>query len=116
VDEASSLKILQDSTAPQSRKDSSDWLQGYCYQMWRCRHNAYRGDGAFGQFMIVMPDQDAALAITAETADMQEELNLVWDYLLPAFKDTILPENKNVNKKAFGKNCISSFTEYSKYA
>src|SRR5438105_4934099 len=90
VEEASTAKIMQDPNAPQSRKDSSDWLQGYCYQMWRCRHNAFRGDGAFGQFMIVMPEQDAALAITAETSNMQEEINLVWDYLLPSFKDGTL--------------------------
>lgn len=86
VEEASTMKIMQAPDAPQSTRDSSDWLQGYCYQMWRCRHNAFRGDGAFGQFMIVMPEQDAVLAITAETPDMQEELNLVWKYLLPAFK------------------------------
>ena len=91
IEEASTMKIMQDPNAPQSKKDSSDWLQGYCYQMWRCRHNAYRGDGAFGQFMIVMPEQDAALAITAETPDMQEEINLVWQYLLPAFKEEKLP-------------------------
>jgi hypothetical protein len=30
------------------------------------------------------------LAITAETPDMQEEINLVWNYLLPAFKETQL--------------------------
>jgi Beta-lactamase len=90
VKEASTVKIMQDPNAPQSKKDSSDWLQGYCFQMWRCRHNAYRGDGAFGQFMIVMPDQDAVIAITAETPDMQEEINLVWKYLLPAFKESKL--------------------------
>ncbi len=95
VHEASTVKIMQDPNAPQSKKDSSDWLQGYCYQMWRCRHNAYRGDGAYGQFMIVMPDQDAALAITAETPDMQEEINLVWKYLLPAFKNGRLPADKD---------------------
>ncbi len=93
VKEASTEKIMQDPSAPQSKKDSSDWLQGYCYQMWRCRHNAYRGDGAFGQFMIVMPDEDAAIAITAETADMQAEINLVWQYLLPAFQKDKLPAN-----------------------
>ncbi|HET9826380.1 MAG TPA: serine hydrolase [Chitinophagaceae bacterium] len=93
IEEASTMKILQDPNAPQSRKDSSDWLQGYCYQMWRCRHNAFRGDGAFGQFMIVMPEQDAVLAITAETPDMQEEINLAWKYLLPAFKSNKLPIN-----------------------
>ncbi|MBO4557297.1 MAG: serine hydrolase [Bacteroidales bacterium] len=60
-----------------------DWHQGYCYQMWRCRHNAFRADGAYGQYIIVMPDQDAVIAITADVANMQTELNLVWDYLLP---------------------------------
>ena len=39
---------------------ASDWTQGYGYQFWRCRHGLYRGDGAFGQFCIVMPEQDAA--------------------------------------------------------
>lgn len=99
AEEASTVKIMQDPTASQSKKDSSDWLQGYCYQMWRCRHNAYRGDGAYGQYMIVMPEQDAALAITAETTDMQEEINLVWEHLLPAFKDGKLPANKKAYRK-----------------
>lgn len=94
VEAASSAQILQSPDAPQSRRDSSDWLQGYGYQMWRCRHNAYRGDGALGQFMIVIPDYDAVVVITAEAPNMQEEINLVWDHLLPAFQDQPLPENK----------------------
>jgi CubicO group peptidase (beta-lactamase class C family) len=63
-----------------------DWTQGYGYQFWRCRHNAYRGDGVFGQYCIVMPDQDAVLAITGDidVFEMQQPLNLVWDILLPA--------------------------------
>jgi hypothetical protein len=40
-----------------------------------------------------MPDQDAVIAITAETADMQNEINLVWDYLLPTIKTNKLAEN-----------------------
>jgi CubicO group peptidase (beta-lactamase class C family) len=70
-----------------------DWDQGYGYQFWRCRHNAYRGDGAFGQICLVMPDQDAVLAITADTRDMQAELNVVWETLLPAMQATALPED-----------------------
>ncbi len=62
----------------------SDWDQGYCYQFWRCRHHAFRGDGAFGQYCIVMPDSDAVVAITSGVHDMQAVLNLVWDKLLPA--------------------------------
>ena len=62
----------------------SDWDQGYGYQFWRCRHGAYRGDGAFGQYCVVMPEQDAVIAITSGVKDMQAVLNLVWDKLLPA--------------------------------
>lgn len=70
-----------------------DWDQGYGFQFWRCRHGAYRGDGAFGQFCVVLPDQDAVIAITADTKDMQAELNVVWDKLLPAFHYVALPAN-----------------------
>ena len=59
-----------------------DWHRGYCYQMWRCRHGAFRADGAFGQYIIVMPVQNAVLAVTADVGDMQTELSLIWDYLL----------------------------------
>lgn len=63
-----------------------DWTQGYGYQFWRCRHDAYRGDGVFGQYCIVMPEQDAVLAMTSgiDVFDMQQPLNLIWDMLLPA--------------------------------
>jgi CubicO group peptidase (beta-lactamase class C family) len=70
-----------------------DWQQGYGYQFWLCRHNAYRGDGAFGQFCVIMPDQDAVLAITSGVGDMQAVLDLVWEHLLPALKPMELPEN-----------------------
>ncbi len=69
-----------------------DWDQGYGFQFWRCRHNAYRGDGKDGQFCIVLPDHDAVIAITANTRDMQGELNIVWDKLLPAFRDQPLDD------------------------
>jgi CubicO group peptidase (beta-lactamase class C family) len=67
-------------------KPDSDWSQGYGFQFWRCRHNAYRGDGAFGQYCLVMPDQDAVLAITSGLGDMQRVLNLVWAHLLPEMR------------------------------
>ena len=66
---------------------NNDWTQGYGFQFWRCRHNAYRGDGAFGQLCIVMPDQDAVAAITSGTSDMQGLLNAVWNHILPAFRN-----------------------------
>ena len=86
VEEATTFKIDNAPGMSQDRKDSSDWRQGYCYQFWRSRNNSYRGDGAFGQYALVLPQEDAVIAITSETPNMQEELNLVWQYLLPAMK------------------------------
>jgi len=77
----------------------SDWEQGYCYQFWRCRHGFYRGDGAFGQFCIVMPDQDAVVAITSGTKDLAGVMNLVWDKLLPGMQPGHLPANPDADKK-----------------
>lgn len=86
VNEATTFKIDNAPYDTQDKKDSSDWKQGYCYQFWRSRHNSFRGDGAFGQYALVLPEQDAVIAITSETMDMQGELNLVWKYLLPALQ------------------------------
>jgi CubicO group peptidase (beta-lactamase class C family) len=94
IEEATTFKIQQPPPHDanlETAKLTSDWLQGYCYQFWRCRHHAFRGDGAFGQFDIVMPDQNAVVAITCETSNMQAELNLVWDFLLPAMTGNPLP-------------------------
>ena len=65
---------------------ASDWEQGYGFQFWRCRYGVIRGDGAHGQFCIVMPELDAVIAITAGTRDLQGVLNLVWAKLLPALQ------------------------------
>jgi hypothetical protein len=72
---------------------NADSIQGYGFQFWRCRHNIYRGDGAFGQLCIVMPDQDAVLAITGGYADMQQVMDLAWEHLLPVMSADTLPEN-----------------------
>ena len=69
---------------PYFQPENSDWVQGYGYQMWRCRHNAFRADGANGQYILVLPEQDAVIVTTAHIPNMQQEINLIWDHLLPA--------------------------------
>lgn len=76
-----------DGTAAGAR---SDWQQGYGYQFWTSRHG-YRGDGAYGQFCLVLPEHDAVIAMTAATEQMQRVLDLAWRHLLPAFGPEPLP-------------------------
>jgi CubicO group peptidase (beta-lactamase class C family) len=91
VEQATSKQISND--AESHSKIGPDWVEGYGFQFWRCRHNAYRADGAGGQFIVVMPDQDAVVAITADSDNMQAELDAIWDHLLPAFGAKKLPAN-----------------------
>ena len=59
----------------------------------------YRGDGKDGQFCIVMPKYNTVVAMTADNQDMQAQLNLVWEHILPALKDKQLLDNKKARRK-----------------
>ncbi|MGW0916117.1 serine hydrolase domain-containing protein [Streptomyces sp. NPDC002784] len=81
---------VAEATRPHTANDDGpmggeDWRQGYGLQFWMSRHG-YRGDGAYGQFCLVLPEQDAVIATTAATVAMQKLLDMVWTHLLPAFR------------------------------
>ena len=95
--ENATRKQVDNSKGPHAK--NPDWAQGYGYQFWRCRHDCYRGDGRDGQICLVIPQHDAVIAITAKTRQMQDQLNLVWEILLPAFESKPLPENKAERKR-----------------
>ncbi len=98
IDKATSFHIQQPGEDKKDRpKAQNDWLQGYGYQFWRCQHGAFRGDGAFGQFTIVLPDQDAVIVMTSENKNMQGQIDLVWQHLLPAF-DAKAPQAADLNR------------------
>jgi CubicO group peptidase (beta-lactamase class C family) len=67
-----------------------DWRQGYGFQFWMARHG-YRGDGAFGQFCVILPEHDAVVVTTAYTLEMQAMLDAMWAHLLPGL-GTITPD------------------------
>ncbi|QDP96544.1 serine hydrolase [Microlunatus elymi] len=73
-----------------NREGGPDWQQGYGYQFWIARHG-FRGDGAYGQFCVMLPELDAVVAITSASNDLQAVLDAVWDELLPGFADAPLP-------------------------
>ncbi len=87
LDEATRWQVSNAGTS-----ESADSVQGYGYQFWRSRHGAYRGDGAFGQLVVVLEAQDAVLVTTGGIAEMQLVLDLAWTHLLPAFDAPITPE------------------------
>ncbi|WP_067625520.1 serine hydrolase domain-containing protein [Alicyclobacillus acidiphilus] len=85
-----SMEWIAEATRSQVENGSDpddDWNQGYGYQIWRCRHNAYRFDGAFGQMCLIMPDHDLVLALTSGSRQLRPTLNAVWEHILPGLQE-----------------------------
>lgn len=58
----------------------------YGFGVWRCSlRGAWRADGAYGQMLLILPEQRAALAITShlEGRAGSDILRAVWEELLP---------------------------------
>jgi len=74
------------SSAAASHKEAKN---GYGYQCWRCSvEGGYRGDGAFGQYTVVLPQEDMVIAINSGEQDMHDLLDLFFDTVLPTL-DTV---------------------------
>jgi CubicO group peptidase (beta-lactamase class C family) len=94
---------IQQATSKQVSNGSdptSDWEQGYGFQFWRSKLGSYRGDGAFGQYCLVLDKYDAVVAITSGTRNMGAVMNLIWDVIVPALEnDQPLPPDTAVQQK-----------------
>ncbi|MHC1787416.1 MAG: serine hydrolase domain-containing protein [Christensenellales bacterium] len=63
----------------------SDWEVGYGFQFWMSKHGRFRGDGMFGQVMMIDEKNDLALAVTAGLNDMGAQMDA-----LHALMDSLL--------------------------
>lgn len=68
---------------------AKDCRAGYGYCIWRCGSapNAYRADGMFGQFGIVLEDYDATITVTGANAMEQDALDYLFQFFPRAFLD-----------------------------
>ncbi len=63
---------------------TADWSAGYGYQFWRNSFGGFRADGMKGQYVIVLPEQEAVIVMTAHLSNMQIPLTIIAETLLPA--------------------------------
>ena len=64
-----------------SGNPNPDWKAGYGFQFWRNEKLGYRGDGAYGQLLVIVPEKQLVIALQAESSNMQKELNAIWALL-----------------------------------
>lgn len=92
--EKSTIRQVSNGSNPDSY-----WDQGYGFQFWRNITYGYRGDGAFGQFCLVLPEFDMVIAINSGTNDMGGVMKIIWDELLPNLREGKLDENPAAQSK-----------------
>jgi CubicO group peptidase (beta-lactamase class C family) len=75
------------------KKQIDEGRQGYGYQMWPCEYpTAARLDGAYGQYVLIIPEKDMVVVITECTAiDGIRQRRLVWNRLMPQVAEEALP-------------------------
>lgn len=62
-----------------SMNGTPDWCAGYGYQFWCNAREGFRGDGAFGQLCVVLPEHNMVFAVQTELGDMQKEMDAVME-------------------------------------
>ncbi len=62
-----------------SNNGTEDWTSGYGFQFWMNAREGYRGDGAFGQLVVVLPERDMVVVEQSYTMDMQKQMAAVYE-------------------------------------
>ena len=60
-----------------SAKQVENGADGYGYLFWRGAQNSFRADGKYGQFAIVLPDDNAVIAVNAECREQGRLLDFL---------------------------------------
>lgn len=68
----------------------------YCFHMWTCSYKgSVRADGAYGQFIYIIPAKDMVVSITQCTTDdiKKKEEQLIWKVLIPGVGNKSLTDD-----------------------
>lgn len=103
IKESTAVHIYQIEEPTFEQEMYDEAAQGYGYQIWRSTHNAYRADGAYGQYILIMPEQDALLITTAKASDMRKILSLFWEHLFPGVMDQMIRKNEAAKEALISK-------------
>ena len=75
---------VKEATSPisdNSCNGTPDWCAGYGYQFWCNYREGFRGDGAFGQLCVVLPERQIVIAVQTELGDMQGEMDALMELM-----------------------------------
>lgn len=94
IEEATSPHIYQRPDRTPAENAEDEGAQGYGYQIWMSTHDSYRADGAYGQYVLVMPDKDVVIAITARVEATHQIFELIWDHIYPSILNRMIKSDE----------------------
>lgn len=68
------IDIATSAISDNSGNGDENWCAGYGLQIWRNCSGGYRGDGAYGQFCVVLPEQGVVVTMTTLSLASYSEL------------------------------------------
>jgi len=78
----------------------TDGNQGYGYQVWRSKWpGSYRADGAFGQYVVMVPQCDLVVVINGMRLYGHAELACIWNQLMPGVHDQPLTAQDKLQRR-----------------
>ncbi|WP_407403839.1 serine hydrolase domain-containing protein [Sodaliphilus sp.] len=102
IDEAVTAHINYDWVKPCDAPTEGN--RGYGYQVWRCKNDkAFRADGAFGQYIVCIPEADMVVVITGYSNDGHGELACIWKHLMPGVDN--VAGNATIAQQRLEKSC-----------
>ncbi len=57
--------------------EHADWTRGYGYQFWMAKDKRFRGDGMYGQVMMIDPKNKLSVCVTAGLNAMGDEMDAI---------------------------------------
>lgn len=75
------VKMATAKQASNENNGSKNWCAGYGFQFWQNMEEGFRGDGAFGQLCVVLPEKQLVAVVMAESVNMTAELDVLWELL-----------------------------------
>lgn len=79
------VERMHDRWVDTSVKMDPETQRGYGYKVWKCTlPNAYRADGMYGQFCVILKDYNAVITITGHNEENPKDtLRAVWRDIVP---------------------------------
>ena len=76
------LREATSSQTPEELDYADNWSSGFGYLFWRNKFGGFRSDGAGGQLLIIMPEDELSIALFSDGNSFSPALEIIESFIL----------------------------------